>query len=491
MSYSRNKKNPKGDNPKEIYPSTPATIPSPGYLKNPLRGSLRGKVALLFIAILLLTQLILFTTSYFFLKNSLKNDEHKEISFLLLNFWAQYQAGGVELLSQEIQINRYTEKAFFVRLADRENNTIMIVVPTAWEDYNFSDLNSLYPTPNNKIRLIHTKDRNKGFTVGSIYLSDGNILQVGISTTTTDTILNHFKKLFFIIALPTLILSIVISLIFSTRLLIPINRLINAATEIIKTGNTKTRIPPSMKRDEVSTLTNLFNTMLKRLDSYIETMRQTLDNVAHDLRTPMTRLKNSAELAIRENNISAYREALNECIENSNSILTMLNTMMDISAAETGVIKLKKTDVNFSEIITDLIELYSYLAENKDIEIDQQIEENLTITVDVNRIRQVFANILDNAVKYTPKGGKITVKAYRATTQSDYRIVIEISDTGIGIPEVEIEHIWDRLYRGKNTGSTRGLGLGLSLVRAIVETHGGKISVESKEGRGTTFRVLL
>ncbi len=458
--------------------------------------SLRAKVALLFIIVLFFTEIILFTTSYLFLESSLKRDERKEISFLLLNFWAEYQAGGVELLSKEIQINRYTEKAFLVRLADRDNQTVMLVVPNTWEGYNFSQLSTLFPKSSDGIRTIYAGDKRKKFIVGSIYLPDGNILQVGLSTKSNDLVLNHFKSLFLLSGLPVLLISIVISLIFSNKLLIPINRLINAATEIIKTGNTKTRISSTDKKDEVSKLINLFNTMLGRLDSYIDTMREALDNVAHDLRTPMTRLKNSAELAIRSNDPVVYREALNDCIENSNSILTMLNTLMDISEAETGVIRLKKEEINLTEVILDLAELYSYVAEDKNIKIIEEVEDNLIIKADINRIRQVFANILDNAVKYTPEGGKIVIKAYRTNGKLKNKeipnsIIVEITDTGIGIPPDEQEQIWDRLYRGKKAKSKRGLGLGLSLVRAIVNAHGGRIFVSSEEAKGSTFTTIL
>ncbi len=458
--------------------------------------SLRAKVALLFIIVLFLTEIILFTTSYLFLKSSLKRDEHKEISFLLLNFWAEYQAGGVELLSKEIQINRYTEKAFLVRLADKDNQTMMLVVPNTWEGYNFSQLSTLFPRINDGTKTFYAGDKRKKFIVGSVYLPDGNILQVGLSTKSNDIVLNHFKNLFLLSGLPVLFISILISLIFSNRLLIPINRLINAATEIIKTGNTKTRISSTNKKDEVSKLINLFNTMLGRLDSYIDTMREALDNVAHDLRTPMTRLKNSAELAIRSNDPTVYREALNDCIENSNSILTMLNTLMDISEAETGVIRLDKQEINLTEVLLDLAELYSYVAEDKGIRIINEVEENLIVRADINRIRQVFANILDNAVKYTPEGGEITIKGYKTTNEKRQKrlgcsITVKISDTGIGIPKNELEQIWHRLYRGRNVKSKRGLGLGLSLVRAIIKAHKGEISVSSQEGKGSVFITIL
>ena len=157
--------------------------------------------------------------------------------------------------------------------------------------------------------------------------------------------------------------------------------------------------------------------------------------------------------------------------------------LLDIDIVTSGV----------SAVLEDMIELYRYGAEERDIEMRSDIHRNLSVCVDVNRIRQVLANLLDNAVKYSSEGGHIDVTARRdlADDGSPEMIRIEVRDDGVGIPDDEKDRIWDRLYRSDRSRSEPGLGLGLSLVKAIIESHGGRISVKSEPGQGSLFDVRL
>jgi len=143
--------------------------------------------------------------------------------------------------------------------------------------------------------------------------------------------------------------------------------------------------------------------------------------------------------------------------------------------------------VPVASIVGQIVELYENVAEDKHIEVSTNVETGLTVPADSRRLGQVLANLVDNAIKYTPSGGRVTVSARR----DDSVVRFEVADTGIGIAPNDLPHIWDRLYRGDQSRAERGLGLGLSLVRAIVVAHGGTVDVEAEPGRGSKFIVKL
>ena len=201
----------------------------------------------------------------------------------------------------------------------------------------------------------------------------------------------------------------------------------------------------------------------------------------------MTRLRGVAERALASHDVETQREALSTCLEESERILAMLDTLMDISEAETGTMRLTVTDVPLATLVEEVVSVYEDVAEDKQIAVRSTIDAGLTVAGDRDRLRQVLANLVDNAIKYTPSGGQVTVSA--RGDAGDVRI--EVADTGIGIAAHDLPRIWERLYRGDQSRAERGLGLGLSLVRAIVLAHGGTVEVTTEPGRGSTFVVYL
>jgi signal transduction histidine kinase len=199
------------------------------------------------------------------------------------------------------------------------------------------------------------------------------------------------------------------------------------------------------------------------------------------------RVRAKAESALASTDPAAHREALADVLEETDRVESMLNTLMDISEAETGTMRLNISSVNVAEAVNEAVELYEDTAEDAGLTLTAQIPDGLSISADRDRLRQALANLVDNAIKYTPSGGRVEITADR---ESD-AVALRIRDTGRGISEQDLPRIWDRLYRGDQSRATRGLGLGLSLVRAYVEAQGGKVSVESAADRGSTFTIRL
>jgi len=268
----------------------------------------------------------------------------------------------------------------------------------------------------------------------------------------------------------------------------PVRELASTLQRIVATGEISARVPARGGRDPLDELSRLVNGMLDRIESLIAGLTASLDDVAHDLRTPLARLRARVETALtRGGDAEACRDALADCLEESQRLHETLTSLLDISEAQHGAMKLRRERVDVSRLARDAVELYEDLAEDKSIVLTTRVAAGLELTGDRARLRQVLANLVDNALKYTPRGGHVELRASARLGG----VVIEVADDGPGIPPEDQPRIFDRLYRGDQSRSQPGLGLGLSLVRAVMRAHGGRVSVHSAPGQGATFRVEL
>lgn len=338
------------------------------------------------------------------------------------------------------------------------------------------------------MRVLVVEDEDDVLEIALLQLPDGSLLQVGTSTEGREDLLEEFGGAFAGVMIPVVVIGLAGGSFLAFRALRPLRGLITSLQSIVATGNLTARVPVADTGDELDELSLLFNGLLAKIGLLITGMQNSLDNVAHDLRTPMTKVRGIAEMALQaEEKADLLREALVTCVEESERILAMVNTLMDISEAETGTMHLEVHPVNVLALIENVVELYRYVAEDKGVAVSVSAPLELSISADRNRMQQVLANLLDNALKYTPRGGSVEV----AASSLGHQVIITVTDTGIGIPAEELVKIWDRLYRGDKSRSQRGLGLGLSLVKAIVQAHQGQVEVSNEIGQGAQFVLHL
>jgi signal transduction histidine kinase len=438
--------------------------------------------------LMLLSFLALMVIAYFFLSATLARHDRDQVSVELQSLRAQYLEGGMDSFEQTVLKNDQFRKnnPFFTRVVNQAGQTVRIYFPQYWLEFDLAALENQFPVSRGSWMRLPSLGSAYELEILSEELPDGFRFQVGISTEDRETTLARLKETFLFAAFPLMVLGLSGGALLAHRSLRPVRHLVQTVAAI-NSGQLETRAPRTYKGDELDDLGRLFNEMLERIRILIDGMKNALDAVAHDLRTPMTRFRNLAENALQRNaGLQAYQDALQDCIEESDQILRMLNMLMDISEAETGTLQLNCKEVDFSALVGNVAEMYRYVAEEKGVEVTTSIAPHISANLDPERISQALANLLDNAVKYTPAGGRVELTLSAGAD----RVSIRVADTGIGIDSADMDRIWERLYRGRHDNS-KGMGLGLSLVRAVVRAHGGDVTAQNRAEGGALFEINL
>ena len=277
--------------------------------------------------------------------------------------------------------------------------------------------------------------------------------------------------------------------ILARRALEPIGRITEQARRITA-ENLRERLPVENPEDELGHLARVFNEAFARLERSFEQMRRFTADASHELRTPLTAIRSVGEVGLREpRDAKAYREVIGSMLEEVDSLSRLVDNLLILSRADAGHVKLTPERVDLVELAQEVVNQLGVLAEEKQQSISIEATGPVYIWGDRMVLRQAIINLVDNAIKYSPEGACIRIVVQKRLEGS----VLEVIDRGPGIAPEHRERIFDRFYRIDKARSRElgGTGLGLSIARWAIEAHGGRIELESEEGRGSTFRIVL
>ncbi len=376
--------------------------------------------------------------------------------------------------------------SFVIRLCSSEGETLLLLMPSDGEAFNAAAVGAA-PCPAGGWTVLGPGADDARLDLAATVLPGGNRLQVGLRGDEREDLLERLRMVALLTLGPAFLFAGAAGFILARRTLAPLRALL-AAAAAIEAGDLSARVAEGRSGDELDSLGRLFNRMLDRIGRLLSGMRESLDAIAHDLRTPAARLRAAAEAALSAPPDSAAdRAALVECLEEAQRVCATLDTLMDLAEAEAGASRPPAEAFDARPLLKESSELYRLTAEESGRLLDLDCPATFIVRADPARLRRILANLLDNAVKYGGASGRIRLAAREENGTS----VITVEDDGPGVDAADLPRLFDRLYRCEKSRGRTGMGLGLSLVKALVEAQGGTVAVESTPGQGARFTVRL
>lgn len=379
-------------------------------------------------------------------------------------------------------------KNAFLRLVTGSGATLCSSDLTLWMDI-LVDSTLLKRTSKGQPAVVTLEREYDGGKVRMLYaqVDPDRVLNIGVSIRDDTALLNNLRRTATVLMLLMVLLGVGVGWMATRRAMKKIESLTCAATRIAD-GHFDERVETSRRLDELERLAIAFNRMVQQIQRLMEEMKQINDSIAHDLRSPLTRMRGVAETTLTgPEDLSEYRNMAASVIEECDRLLSLIKTNLEISEAEAGVTRLLIGRVDLALLVRDGMELFEPIAEDKGVAMRSDAPESLLFSGDTRRLQRLLANLLDNAIKYTLSGGTVTVKLERQGQE----VLLSVQDTGIGISEQDLPRVFDRYFRGDQSRSAEGNGLGLALAQAIARAHGGLVTVRSRLGSGSTFQLRL
>ena len=326
------------------------------------------------------------------------------------------------------------------------------------------------------------------FRVMTLPLFDGSVIEAGRSLRDMDERLAAYTRLFLVFLAAVLTLGAGAGYLVAWRLTSGIERVSDAARRIAD-GDLSQRVGAKHESDEIDRLVDAFNAMSENNEALVTELRTVTDDIAHDLRTPLTRIRGMAEVtAAGETSPDGFREMCGAVAEECDSMMQLINEMLEITRTESAIDRLERSEFSLSGLVRQAGALFCEIAEDRNVALAVSVpEQEIAIRADKLKIQRMTANLLDNALKFTPPGGRVEL----TLALRNGAPVLEVRDTGCGISPAEKEKIFKRFYRCDASRTLPGNGLGLAMVQAIAHAHRARIEVESEPGKGSCFSVIF
>jgi len=457
-----------------------------------LRHSLALRLTLWYAGIFLVSAGIAFAFFYYLITSTIRGRTDQDLLAEVRSFSSVMLRQGIEAVKRQAVLESQAagEKKIFIQLVypdgrvfSSSNMSYFHNIPVATEA-----ISRMLDQGEPLFATVSSPDRSHEIRVVYALLGPGLIVHLGQAMDDLTRIIDAFQRTFVAIMAVLFILAAVIGWFMARRALAGVENVTRTARRISGSSLTE-RVPVTGREDEIDQLAVTFNQMLDRIQTLVSGIKEMTDNIAHDLKSPITRIRGEAELTlVGSGSREEYEAAAASAIEECDRLIEMINTMLFISRTEAGVTQPERAEMDIAALVRDACRLFKAPAEEKGITLDGRGPERLALSGDIRLLQRMVGNLLDNAIKYTSANGRVEV-AVRSPAGG--RVEIEVRDTGPGISATDLPHVFERFYRGDPSRSLTGAGLGLSFARAVARAHGGEITAASSPGDGSTFTVTL
>jgi len=464
---------------------------SSGKLHNLFR-TLAFRLTLWYGALFVVTSCVAFLFFYLLITNVIREGTGRDLMEEVRSLTNITRSRGVEAAQRQavLEAQAAGEKKLFFRFLYRDGQAFSSSNMSYWRDIGVgrSALQLLLNEGEPVFDVVSPADREHQIRILYALVSPQVILQVGQSMENHTRLIEAFRRIFIFTMAVLFVLAAAFGWFMARRALSGVGRVTRAARHISEGSSLSERVPVGGRGDEIDQLATTFNQMLDRIQTLVAGIREMSDNIAHDLKSPITRIRGTAEITLTtdSDNID-FQQMAASTIEECDRLLETINTMLLISRTEAGAHTLELTTVDLAAIVRDACSLFETPAQVKGLGLNCDIQAPMVLAGDLRLIQRMMANLVDNAIKYTDKGSVEVVLRSIGTNQAE----ISVTDTGVGISAEDQPHIFERFYRCDPSRSKSGTGLGLSFARAVARAHGGDIKLKSQPRQGATFTVTL